>query len=74
MTCKNGMYMEHIEQQLDEIKTLVHSLEETVRGMEKNSAISDAKIKQWSHTLQLIGTVVLTTVLNWLLKWLTKGG
>lgn len=74
MTCKSGMYVDHIELQLEEIKAHVASLEATVRSMEQSTALSNEKIKQWTHTLQLVGTVVLTTLLNWLLKWLTRGG
>lgn len=74
MTCKSCLYIDHIEQQLDEIKERVHVLEETVKTMELSSAVSNEKVKQWVHTFQLIGTVILTTLLNWLLKWLTKGG
>lgn len=74
MTCKSGMYIDHIEQQLEEIKAHVASLEAVVRAMEQRTALSNERIKQWSQTLQLIGTVVLTTALNWLLKWFTRGG
>lgn len=74
MSCKNCMYIDHIGQQLDEIRNRVETLEDHMRHMEKQTYVSDEKIKAWSHTLQLIGTVILTTVLNYVLKWVTKGG
>lgn len=74
MSCRNCMYIEHIGLQIDEIRTRVENLEDAVLKMEKQTFVSDEKIKTWSYTIQLIGTVILTTLLNYILKCFTKGG